>query len=248
MFASHDEFQAGNAHDIDIIVPVLNEREALPVFWQRLCVLPCFHRCRVTFIDNASTDGSVEFLQNLEGVQLLLHEHNEGYGASLVQGIQKTDCAYIVIIDADCEYPPESIPALIESLKSHNIVYASRLLGKKDALHAGMPWLKMTGNQVISALFNRLFRQQCTDLYTGCKALRRSALKNIVLQRTGFEHVLELAVLLACRGYNIAEIPVSFSPRTGGKSKMSHLAETAKFVFWLFRYRWRLRHQLAISG
>lgn len=237
-----------NTKDVDIIVPVLNEREILPVFWQRLTALPCFHRCQVTFVDNASTDGSVEFIETMDGVQLLKHNKNEGYGASLIHGLQVTAHEKIIIIDADCEYPVEAIPALLQALTEYNVVYASRLLGKSNSEKAGMPWMKMRGNQAISALFNLLFRQRCTDLYTGCKALRRTALKNVKLERSGFEHVLELAAQLACRGYHIAEVPVDFSPRVTGVSKMSHLSETMKFLFWLVMYRWQLRKLLTVSS
>lgn len=248
MLALQQEERTGNTKDIDIIVPVLNEREALPVFWERLSALSCFHRCRVTFIDNASSDGSLAFLRSLDGVQLIEHERNEGYGGSLLQGLRMTNLPNIIIIDADCEYPPEIIPELVRALAEHNIVYASRLAGKTSCHQAGMPWLKMWGNQMITGLFNILFHQRCTDLYTGCKALRRSALKNISLKRTGFEHVLELAVQLSCRGYRIQEVEVNFSPRTGGKSKMSHISETAKFLYWVLRYRWHLRHLLAVPS
>lgn len=248
MLAIQQEERTGNTKDIDIIVPVRNERDILPVFWKRISSLPCFHRCKVTFIDNASTDGSLEFLRGLDGVQLLEHERNEGYGGSLLHGLRMTDLPHIVIIDADCEYPPEVVPDLVRALAEHTVVYASRLSGKENCHEAGMPWLKMQGNRMITGLFNLLFRQRCTDLYTGCKALRRSALKNITLERTGFEHVLELAVQLSCRGYRLHEVAIDFAPRSAGKSKMSHVSETAKFLYWVLRYRWCLRNLLVTSS
>ena len=170
--------------------------------------------------------------------------HNEGYGASVVHGLQMTSNPYVVIIDADCEYPPEIIPALLHAVCNNDVVYASRLAGKNNNQQAGMPWLKMKGNQVISGLFNVLFQQVCTDLYTGCKVFRRSTLKDMNLSRTGFEHVLEMAVIFSCFGYRIAEVPIDYSPRIGGKSKMSHIVETIKFSYWLLCYRWMFRNKL----
>jgi glycosyltransferase involved in cell wall biosynthesis len=231
--------------DVDVIIPVLNEMDALPLFWERFTQLPCFNRCKVTFVDNASTDGSIEFLRKLEDIQLIEHVHNEGYGASVLHGLRMTSNPYVVIVDADCEYPPEIIPVLLQAVCNNDVVYASRLAGKKNNQQAGMPWLKMKGNQMISGLFNVLFQQACTDLYTGCKALRRSTLNNMSLNRTGFEHVLEMAVMFSSSGYHIAEVPIDYSSRVGGKSKMSHIIETIKFIYWLLSYRWIFRNKLA---
>ncbi|HQQ62113.1 MAG TPA: glycosyltransferase family 2 protein [Pseudomonadales bacterium] len=221
----------------DIIVPVFNERENLPDFLARLRALKQFPAWRLTIIDNASTDGSVEYLREQRDVNLVEHRKNEGYGASLREGIAITEAEHIVIIDADCEYPPEAIPQLLQVLQESNVVYASRFLQKHNADHAGMPFFKWLGNRMISGLFNVLFDQKTTDLYTGCKAMRRQCLRNVKLHRDGFEHVLELAVQLSQRGYHIAEIPVDFSPRRAGVSKMSHAGETLKYLFWLLVFR-----------
>lgn len=241
---SYQDNSIENIQDVDVIIPVLNELESLPLFWERFTKLPYFYRCKVTFIDNASTDGSLKFLRGLDGVQLIEHVHNEGYGASLLHGLQTTSNPYVVIIDVDCEYPPEIIPEMLHAIQNNEVVYASRLVGKNNHQQASMPWLKMKGNQIISGLFNVLFRQACTDLYTGCKVLRRSTLKDMHLIRTGFEHVLEMAVMLTCCGYRIAEVPVDYSPRIGGKSKMSHIVETIKFCYLLLYYRWIFRNKM----
>lgn len=229
---------------IDVIVPVRNERENLPVFIERLSRLPCARQLRLIFVDNASQDGSVEYLRRLRDgaepgrVLLIEHAQDEGYGASLRDGLQAARSDDVVIIDADCEYEPEVIPRLLARLADgERVVYASRFLQRDCPAVAAMPRFKRWGNRTISRLFNLLFRQQTSDLYTGCKALRRECIEGLALQRNGFEHVLELAVLLTQRGCRIAEVPVTFAPRTAGQSKMSHLTETLKYFFWLLRYR-----------
>lgn len=220
----------------DVIIPVYNERENLPVLLQRLHALPDSNQLNIIFVDNASTDGSAEYLAALPDIALIKHSSNLGYGASLRSGIQATKTARWIVLDADCEYPPECIPGLLQALAAQPVVYASRLLGKSSSV-VGMPFLQWLGNVLISSAFNMLFRQQVSDLYTGCKALRRECLQNIVLQRDGFEQVLELAVKLSQQGIKIAEIPVAFSRRQRGASKMSHVSETAKYFFWLLCYR-----------
>lgn len=220
----------------DLIVPVFNEVESLPDFFSRLEKLKL--AANIIFIDNGSTDGSLELLKQYPDAQLIEHQHNEGYGASIVDGIHAGKHENIVIIDADGEYPLECIPALLSALEFHEVVYASRFLAGDVA---SMPWLKASGNQLISKTFNRLFQQQVTDLYTGCKALRRGCLDQITLQQTGFVHVLELSAKLAARRYRIHEIPVQFMPRQAGRSKMRHGIETAKFFYWLLQYALHMR-------
>lgn len=216
---------------IDVIVPVFNEEEILPEFHRRLCALGL--PLNIVYVDNCSSDNSVGIISSFADVTLIRHERNEGYGASLLDGIAGSSNEKIIIIDADCEYPPEAIPELIDRLESANVVYTSRFLDGKNTF---MPLTKRFGNQLISSLFNLLYRQQVTDLYTGCKGLRRSAIKGIKLKCKGFEHVLELGVKLAVKNARIEEIGVRFTPRHTGVAKMQHLAETAKYFYLIFLY------------
>lgn len=216
---------------IDVIVPVYNEEAGLPGFFQRLTALPL--NIHPIFIDNASTDNSLTMLKQLEGVTVIAHQANEGYGASLRDGIRKATARKIIIIDADCEYAPEVIPELVEQLDSHDVVFTSRFLGKSDYK---MSFLKMAGNKIISKFFNLLFEQTVTDLYTGSKGFQRRVVKDLPMERNGFEHVLEVAAKLARQGINIQEIPVEFRLRRTGVSKMSHFSETIKYLYFLFFY------------
>jgi glycosyltransferase involved in cell wall biosynthesis len=143
----------------------------------------------------------------------------------------------IIIIDADCEYPPEVIPEILDKLKHHDLIYTSRLYQRHSAADANMPYLKMQGNKIISSLFNRLFHQNTSDLYTGCKGFKRHCIEGLDFKHKGFEHVVEFACLLSARNYQIKDIAVTFEPRHTGRSKMSHAAETVKLVYLLLFFR-----------
>lgn len=220
----------------DLVIPVFNEVKNLPVFFSRL--KKPGRDANIIFVDNGSTDGSLELLRQYPEAKVIEHKHNEGYGASILDGIRAGKHDRIVIIDADGEYPPECIPDLVNALGLHDVVYTSRFLEGGAVV---MPWLKARGNRAISEAFNQLFEQRVTDLYTGCKALRRSCLDQMVLEQPGFEHVLELSAKLAARKYLIHEIPVVFTPRQAGRSKMRHGIETVKFFYWLLQYAYRMR-------
>ncbi len=221
--------------DADVVVPVFNEEEILKDFYRRVCDLKL--NLHLIFIDNASSDSSLKIIESFPDVTIVRHGVNEGYGSSLIDGMKHCRNDKVIIIDADCEYPPEVIPHILTALDQHELVYTSRLFQRRSALEANMPGLKLLGNRMISGLFNRLFGQHTTDLYTGCKGFKRHCIEGLSFKRKGFEHVLEFACLLSRRGYQIVDIPIKFAPRSTGSSKMSHLSETTKFLLFLLYFR-----------
>jgi glycosyltransferase involved in cell wall biosynthesis len=230
--AYHDAMSGSVPLAFDLIVPVYNEEASIDEFMARIDRLG--FRESVIFVDNASTDATVERIEHHAGVHLIRHATNAGYGASIKDGIAQSQSSAVVIVDGDLEYPPEAIPDLLAALEEHPVVYVSRFLGSGLT---SMPLLRRWGNGLISRMFNVLFQQKTTDLYTGMKGLRREVVQSLALQRDGFEHVAELGVQLARRGYRIHEIPVTYSPRTRGVSKMRHVPETMKFL-WIIWTGW----------
>jgi glycosyltransferase involved in cell wall biosynthesis len=222
------------APSVDIVIPVCNEAATLPELVARLG--RACPDAQLIFVDNASTDGTVATLERLPGVRLVRHRENLGYGRSLVDGLAAATRELVVMIDADLEYPPEHVPALVDALGSADAVFGSRFLAA-DGKPGAMPWRRALGNRLVTGLFNVLFRQRLTDLYTGLRGLRREVLPPTELECDGFESVLELAVRLAQHGVRIREVPVAYVPRSTGRSKMRHLPEFLKFLYYLVRFR-----------
>jgi len=218
--------------EVAVVTPVLNERQSIAEFCRR--VRAASPDAELICVDNASTDGTAEFLAASPAIRLIRHERNLGYGASIRDGLAATTARKVVIIDADLEYPPEAIPDFVSALDRTPVVYGSRFLPSKPP---EMPLLRRTGNRALSALFNLLFRQRTTDLYTGMKALHRDAVDVLDLKQDGFEHVVEMGAQLARSGFRIREIPVTYAPRTRGVSKMRHIPETLKYLRFVVRYR-----------
>jgi glycosyltransferase involved in cell wall biosynthesis len=220
---------------VDIIVPVYNEEASIDEFIARVTALGL--REALIFVDNASTDQTVPRIERHAGVRLLRHQRNTGYGSSIRDGLAMADAAALLIIDADLEYPPEAIPELLAALEHHAVVYGSRFAAGDPV----MPWVRRFGNGVLSGVFNVLFQQSTTDLYTGMKAMRREVLASVDLTRNGFEHVAELGVQLAAAGYRIHDVHVTYSARTRGVSKMRHMRETLKYAWYIGASWLRLR-------
>jgi len=211
---------------VDVVVPIYNEEETVPELLRRLrAACP---GARLIFVDNASTDGTAARLAAEPDVLLVRHERNLGYGRSLVDGIRAGDREKVVMIDADLEYLPEDIPAIARALDREVAVYGSRFLGP-DA--RAMSRLRRFGNRVASALFDVLFGQRLTDVYTGIRGFRRESLECDRYERDGFDFIVELSATAARRGVRIAEVPAGYRPRTTGTSQMKHAREFARFVY-----------------
>jgi glycosyltransferase involved in cell wall biosynthesis len=222
--------------DVDVVIPVYNEADCLPELLGRLrAACP---GARIIFVDNASTDRTPELLEAEPDVTLVRHDRNLGYGQSLIDGMRAGHGDKVVMIDADLEYQPEDIPAVVEALSRADAVYGSRFLGQK-ADPEGMNWRRTRGNRLITALFNALYGQHLTDIYTGIRGFRRSALALGEYRRSGFDFVVELSALAALRGARFEEVPAVYRLRSTGSSKMKHFRELTKFVYWVVRDRFR---------
>ena len=228
----HDFPDGQTPQRVDVVVPVFNEREMLPRFLERVDALAL--PLHIVCVDNGSTDGTLEYLASRPEITVIAHGQNLGYGRSLADGLLASTTDRVIIIDADGEYPPEAIPLLLQRLEQAPTVYASRFLegGRVD-----MSRVRAWGNRGLTALFNLLYGQHLTDLYTGMKGLRRPAFQDLSFTRSGFEHVVELAAKVARRGYKIAEIPVAYAPRQTGRSKMRHIPELLKALHCLLYFR-----------
>ena len=217
---------------ITVVIPVFNERDCIDELVER--VQSAYSKSRILFVDNGSTDGTLERIA-CHDVDVLKHAVNQGYGKSLHEGVLHASSEVVVTIDGDLEYPPECIPSLIERIEGkQSVVYGSRFLNR---MKGSIPVTTRCGNLTVTRLFNAMYGQHLTDLYTGVKAFRRSEIAKHRFRRNGFGYVVEMAAYLSRTGTNIVEIPISYAPRSRGSSKMSHLSETFKALYWMILFR-----------
>ncbi|NNL65847.1 MAG: glycosyltransferase family 2 protein [Myxococcales bacterium] len=218
---------------VDVVVPVYNEAATVPALLDRLrAACP---GAALIFVDNGSTDATCELLEAAADVTLVRHASNLGYGRSLRDGIAAGRRPFVVQIDADLEYRPEDVPAVVAELARFEAVYGSRFLGRPGPM-AGMSATRRLGNRVVTGLFDLLYGQDLSDLYTGLRAFRRDAL-TAPCRCEGFEYVFEVAARLVRGGGRIGEVAIGYDARETGASKMRHVPEFLKFAYWLVRLR-----------
>ena len=174
----------------------------------------------IIIVDNFSTDGTREILQDLhlpEG-EVVFHPRNLGKGTSVRTGIAHSTGDYVIIQDADLEYDPAEFPLFLAQVATGQpaAVFGSRTLG-------GRAVYKYVANYVavrfLSALTNLLYGARLTDVATGAKMVRADVLKALRLTGSGFDLDFELTDKILRAGYEIVEIPITYRPRTVAEGK-----------------------------
>jgi len=206
---------------LSIVVPVFNERGTLPELLGRVraVALPK----EVIVVDDCSTDGSREWLQELvaaggwgdgpdAGLRVLFHERNRGKGAAVRTGLAAVRGDIVVIQDADLEYDPGDYPALVDPiLKGRaDVVYGSRFLGAPHRTH--LFW-HFAANRFLTLVSNVFTNLNLTDMETCYKAFRAELVPRLRLRSERFGFDPEITARLArlkCRFY---EVPIAYHGR-----------------------------------
>ena len=200
---------------ITVIIPVLNEQDALP---HVLSDIPWDMVREVIVVDNGSTDATSEVAYRA-GARVI-HEPRRGYGAACLAGIQAIQESDIVVfLDGDYSDHADELPDVVAPIiDGHaDMVIGSRVRGnhERGALAPQARW----GNWLAVTLILLLYGVQYTDLGP-FRAIRTSMLQSLGMRDQRYGWTVEMQVRAINAGLRIQEVPVSYRRRTG-KSKIS---------------------------
>ena len=189
-----------------VVLPVLNERDALPWVLERM---PAGYEPIV--VDNGSTDGSGSLAASL-GARVVL-EPRPGFGAACFAGLTAARADVVCFMDCDASFDPRELPRVAEPVAAGaaDLVLGSR--GRSGSLHARV------ANRALALELRRRTGVRLTDLGP-MRAARREPLLALGLRDRRFGWPLEMVVLAAAAGWEIREVPVSHLPRRG-RSKVT---------------------------
>jgi glycosyltransferase involved in cell wall biosynthesis len=227
----------GERPELTVVVPAYNERATILAVIERLRALP--FTTQIVVVDDGSQDGTRDLLQDAgDDVELLRHEVNRGKGAALRSGFARARGQVVVVQDADLEYDPADIPALIAPiLEGHaDVVYGSRLIGgRPQRVH--LFWHK-AGNRFLSLLTNVLYNTTLTDMETGYKAFTLEVLRAIEpLRESDFRIEPELTAKICRGGFRIYELPISYYGRSYDEGKKITWRDGFPALWALVKYR-----------
>jgi glycosyltransferase involved in cell wall biosynthesis len=130
------------APDLAVILPAFNEADGIEDTLARVRgVLAAFSvTSEIIVVDDGSKDGTGAKAE-AAGVRVITHKWNRGYGAALKTGVLATRARTIMIMDADCSYPPDAMPRLYARLNDADMVVGERRLSS-----AGVAWIAGPAN------------------------------------------------------------------------------------------------------
>ncbi len=228
-----------------IIIAAFNEEEVIEAtlrrthdFWPEAMVL---------VIDDGSHDRTAEVVRGLAAPWLRLHSYkvNHGKGFAIARGIDFTETPYSLQLDADCQFPPEKMPALVAPLLEGRtrLVFSSRYCDGASREAGSITLAKRLASLVASGLVSALCGQRLTDVFAGFKAWNTDYAQRLGLTDAGFGYEAELAIKAARRGETIVEIPIDYASRRAGESKIRFARDMITVPVgilrvWLFT-RWK---------
>ena len=203
---------------LSVVIPVFNEAATIGEVIRR--VLDSSFECEVIVIDDASTDGTRDYLKQLEhpNVRCFFHSANRGKGAALRLGFAAAKNPYVVVQDADLEYDPADYAEVLKPLIDGraDMVYGSRFLGGP---HRVLLFWHYTVNRMLTLMTNIISDLNLNDMETGMKAFRREKLAALTLSANRFTFEPEITVKAARARWRIYEVPISYSGRTYQEGK-----------------------------
>ncbi len=192
----------------------------------------------IIVVDNHSTDGTREILQQVDDpeITIVLKDRNMGKGMSIRTGIELMTGDYMLIQDADSEYDPSEHPIFCQIADETGVgaVFGSRVLGGDVQYKYARAYL---GVRFLTALTNLLFDGQLTDVATATKMVRSDLAKSLNLTCTGFDLDFELPDKILLSGNEIIEVPINYDPRTYEEGKKIKARDGLKALVIMLRDR-----------
>ena len=211
---------------LSVIIPCYNEKNTIQEILNRIdksLKNNEFLKYEILIVDDFSNDGTKEILKNLSinaKIQTYFHDTNLGKGAAIQTALKYITGDIIIIQDADLEYDPFDYNKLLVPFFETNadIVYGSRFLGGGKYVRIHFFWHYLA-NKILTFLCNLFINLNLTDMETGYKVFKASALKSINLKEKSFAFEPEVTIKLAKKSYKFFEVPITYNGRSYEEGK-----------------------------
>jgi len=226
-----------------VVIPTYNERENLPLVCESV-LLHTAGNAHILVVDDNSPDGTGQLADALarqhHQIHVLHRQKKEGLGRAYVAGFKHAlQMGYPLIaqMDADLSHDPKDLPRLVETAASADLVIGSRYVLGGDVSNWSREryWLSFFANQYVRMITGIAVH----DATGGYRCWRREVLEAIgldTIRSNGYAFQIEMAYRAYRLGFHIQEIPIVFTERRAGKSKLS------KRVIWeAIWLPWKLR-------
>jgi hypothetical protein len=217
---------------LSVVIPAYNEEDGITEIVKRVLAirdeLPKVgvNDLELLVVDDGSRDKTAQIASSIEGVKLIRHPKNKGYGAALKTGFSNATGELVGFLDADGTYPPEYFPQLcLIALNEADLVIGSRMAGAKSK----MPLTRRIGNLFFANLLSLVSRQRVTDSASGMRVFKRDVMEQIYPLPDGLNLTPIMSTRAIHEGIKMAEVPIPYSERLG-RSKLSVVRDGSIFL------------------
>ena len=217
---------------LSVVIPAYNEENGIAAIAGRVLAVKDalaqsgVQLAEVLVVDDGSSDRTGDITAGIEGVRLIRHPRNRGYGAALKTGFREARSEFVGFLDADGTYPPEFFPRLCQSaLQGAELVIGSRMAGAESQ----MPITRRLGNLFFANLLSLLARRSVSDSASGMRVFRRDILQRIYPLPDGLNLTPVMSTRALHEGINMVEVPIPYSERLG-RSKLSVVRDGSVFL------------------
>lgn len=213
--------------DVSIVLPVYNEIDHLDEELDR--IRAAFEASKYSYeiivVDDASTDGSTERLQEIPWIRLIEFGTNRGAGAARKIGTEAAHADIVLWTDVDMSYPNDDLPELVGALDGYDQVVGARTSEEGTHKVARVP-----AKWTIRKIAEYLSQTKIPDLNSGFRAFRREVADQFLhLLPDGFSHVTTLTMAFLANGYSVGYVDIPYGKRSG-KSKFRFVADTRLYL------------------
>jgi glycosyltransferase involved in cell wall biosynthesis len=228
----------GTAGLVSILMPVYNEAGTVARAIEEVLSTDFPLEAELIVVDDGSTDGTRAVLEAAavrERVTLLHHDRNRGKGAAIRTALSHAGGEFTAVFDADLEYDPADLGALLEPLAAGrtNAAFGVRAFDG----YTSHSFLYVLGNRGVTLTANVLFNVYIKDLMTCHKAIRTDVFRALPLREPGFAIEAEIAARLLQRGERIFEVPVHYHARSTEAGKKLTSVDGLRVLRTLLRCR-----------
>jgi glycosyltransferase involved in cell wall biosynthesis len=201
--------------ELSAVVPVLNEEASIVgvISAIKTALEGNCETYEIIVVDDGSTDRTHELVVS-QGVKVIRHTTNRGYGESLKAGIKQSQYEWIMITDGDGTYPVEQIPLFLKFAGEYDMVIGART---GDKVH--VPFVRRPAKWFLTRLASFLAGRKIPDLNSGLRIFRKDlCLEFSHLFPQGFSFTSTLTMAFLTHGYHVKYIPIDYYKRTGVSS------------------------------
>jgi glycosyltransferase involved in cell wall biosynthesis len=213
-----------------VIIPLYNEEKSILSTVNSVKKIMKNYSYELILVNDASKDRSASILSKLQGVNVINHPVNKGYGGSLKSGMRAAQGEWIIIADADATYPIEDIPKLISYTTKYDMVVGARTGRKVE-----VPLLRRPAKWMLKIVARAVTGINIPDLNSGLRVFKKEmAMRFWNLYPQGFSFTTTLTIASLANNYAVKYVPINYFKREG-KSSINPIKDFIGFNMLIFK-------------